>query len=49
MDELEVKLKAFLTAVEGEEPAAVPVMENDDGTINREKTLALPCYDGFVD
>lgn len=49
MDELEVKSKAFLAAGEGEEPAAMPVMENDDGTINREKTLALACYDGFVD
>lgn len=24
-----------------------PIFRNDDGTINREKTLALPCYWNF--
>jgi hypothetical protein len=45
--EFEHELKAYLAQYsEGQEPA-VPVMLNDDGTINREKTLALECYLGF--
>ena len=31
---------------EGQEPA-IPLFKNGDGSINREKTLALPCYSGF--
>lgn len=26
---------------------SAPVFHNDDGTINREKTLTLPCYENF--
>jgi hypothetical protein len=25
-----------------------PIFRNDDGTINRERTLALPCYWNFT-
>jgi hypothetical protein len=32
---------------EGQEPT-VPVFKKADGLIDREKTLALPCYAGFV-
>jgi hypothetical protein len=31
---------------EGESPV-VPLFVNDDGSIDRNKTLALPCYAGF--
>ena len=24
-----------------------PIFKNDDGSINRERTLQLPCYDGL--
>jgi len=33
-------------AADGVEPET-PVFKNDDGSINREKTLALPCYWNF--
>lgn len=47
VDILETGLREFLTESAGEEPAALPLLLNEDGTINREKTLALPCYEGF--
>lgn len=32
---------------EGHKPI-VPVFHNDDGTLNRDKMLALPCFSGFL-
>lgn len=41
------RLTAYLTQFsEGSEPT-VPLFRNDDGSINREKTLALPCFGDF--
>jgi hypothetical protein len=42
-----VSLTAYLAQFsEGAEPI-VPVHYDCDGSINREKTLALPCFAGF--
>lgn len=45
--EFEKQLRDYLARFsEGQEPT-VPLMINDDGTINREKTLGLVCYSDF--
>ena len=42
--EFEKQLRDYLARFsEGQEPT-VPLMINDDGTINQEKTLGLVCY-----
>ncbi|HEY2171250.1 MAG TPA: hypothetical protein VGJ30_16615 [Candidatus Angelobacter sp.] len=46
-DEFIARLAAYLGhAADGVEPET-PIFKNDDGSINREKTLALPCYWNF--
>jgi hypothetical protein len=46
-DEFLVSLAVYLgKSADGIEPGT-PVFKNNDGSINREKTLALPCYAGF--
>jgi hypothetical protein len=45
--EFTASLSAYLAQfAEGHEPT-VPLFKNNDGSIDREKTLALPCYAGF--
>jgi len=45
--EFEKQLRNYLARFsEGQEPT-VPLMINDDGTINHEKTLGLVCYSDF--
>ena len=48
-DEFLTSLAAYLgRSADGIEPKPkTPVFINDDGSINREKTLALPCYWNF--
>jgi len=42
------QLRAYLThSSEGRKPI-VALIRNGDGSIDREKTLALPCYQGRV-
>jgi len=46
-DEFRARLTAYLgRSADGIQPK-IPVFINDDGSINREKTLALPCYWNF--
>ncbi|HEY2363720.1 MAG TPA: hypothetical protein VGK36_21565 [Candidatus Angelobacter sp.] len=46
-DEFIARLSACLSqSTDGIEPET-PIFKNDDGSINREKTLALPCYWNF--
>lgn len=46
--EFVAKLTAYLAQFsEGHEPT-VPLFKNHDGSIDREKTLALPCYSDFL-
>jgi hypothetical protein len=46
-DELLASLAAYLKQFsEGHEPV-VPLFWDDSGSIDREKTLALPCYSEF--
>lgn len=46
-EQFEQQLQDYLSQFsEGIEPT-VPLFKNDDGTIDREKTLALPCFQGF--
>ncbi len=46
-DEFLARLAASLgRSADGIEPET-PIFTNDDGSINREKTLALPCYCNF--
>jgi hypothetical protein len=46
-DEFLARLAAYLgRSADGIEPET-PIFMNDDGSINREKTLALPCYWNF--
>jgi hypothetical protein len=41
------RLTAYLAQFsEGQQPM-VPLFRNDEGSIDREKTLALPCYANF--
>ena len=45
--EFMASLTAYLRQFsEGHEPT-VPLFKNDDGSINREKILALPCFADF--
>jgi hypothetical protein len=45
--EFTASLTAYLAQFsEGYEPM-VPLFKNDDGSIDRAKTLALPCYSNF--
>ncbi len=45
--ELVVHLTAYLAQFsEGQNPV-VPLLTNDDGSINRSKALVLPCYANF--
>jgi hypothetical protein len=45
--EFTASLAAYLAQFsEGPEPM-VPLFKHDDGSIDREKTLALPCYANF--
>ena len=45
--EFAASLTAYLRQFsEGHEPS-VPLFRNDDGSINRDKTLALPCFADF--
>jgi hypothetical protein len=45
--EFVAKLTAYLAQFsEGDKPTA-PLFTKDDGSIDRNKTLALPCYAGF--
>jgi hypothetical protein len=45
--EFEDKLRSYLAQFsEGQRPV-VPLLLNDDGTINRKKTLGLVCYSGI--
>lgn len=43
------RLTAYLAQFSEGQPPAVPLFKNDDGSIDREKTLALPCYANFQD
>jgi len=46
-DEFLARLSTCLgKSADGIEPET-PIFKNDDGSINREKTLALPCYWNF--
>ena len=46
-DEFLARLTAYLgQSADGIEPET-PIFTNDNGSINREKTLALPCYWNF--
>ena len=46
-DEFLARLAAYLgRSADGIEPEP-PIFTNEDGSINREKTLALPCYWNF--
>jgi hypothetical protein len=46
-DEFLTRLAAYLgRSADGIEPET-PIFKNDDGSINREKTLALPCSWNF--
>jgi hypothetical protein len=46
-DEFLARLAGYLgPSADGIAPET-PVLMNDDGSINREKTLALPCYWNF--
>lgn len=46
--EFTVHLTAYLAQFsEGQEPIT-PLFKKDDGSIDRDKTLALPCYAGFA-
>lgn len=43
------RLRSHLSqSKEGIKPV-VPLIKNADGTINREETLSLPCYQNFTD
>ena len=45
--EFVARLTAYLKQFsDGVEPT-VPLFRNDDGSINRERTLALPCFADF--
>ena len=45
--EFAASLAAYLAQFsEGHKPT-VPLFKKDDGSIDRDKTLALPCYSGF--
>ena len=51
MKQTDAEFAAALTAYlkqfsEGQSPV-VPIFTQDDGSIDREKTLALPCYADF--
>ena len=45
--EFTARLTAFLAQfAEGQKPI-IPLFEKPDGSIDRNKTLALPCFSGF--
>lgn len=46
-DEFLARLAAHLSRSADAIEAETPIFKNDDGSINREKTLALPCYWNF--
>jgi hypothetical protein len=47
--EFKARLTTYLAQfAEGHKPI-VPLIKNADGTINREETLALPCYQNISD
>jgi hypothetical protein len=41
------RLTAFLAQFNQGTPPVVPLFINADGSLDRHKTLALPCYAGF--
>jgi len=45
--EFKEKLRAYLAQFSGGRKPIVPLEKNPDGTIDREKTLALPCFADF--
>jgi hypothetical protein len=45
--EFVAKLTAYLAQFSEGDKATVPLFTKDDGSIDRNKTLALPCYAGF--
>jgi len=47
--EFKEKLRAYLGRFSQGHKPIVPLSKNADGTINREKTLALPCYQNFTE
>jgi hypothetical protein len=46
-DEFTASLTAYLAQFSAGQDPVVPLFKNDDGSINREKTLALPCFADF--
>jgi hypothetical protein len=49
MNDLELirRLTAFVAQFSQGAPSALPLFINADGSLDRHKTLALPCYAGF--
>jgi len=41
------QLRDYLAQFSGGRKPIVPLVSNSDGTINRERTLAMPCYADF--
>jgi hypothetical protein len=46
-DEFLARLAAYFGRPADNIEPETPIFTNDDGSINREKTLALPCYWNF--
>jgi hypothetical protein len=46
-DEFHASLAAYLGRSADGIKTETPIFKNDDGSINREKNLALPCYCNF--
>jgi hypothetical protein len=46
-EEFLVRLAACLGRPDGGVEPETPIFKNDDGSIDREKTLSLPCYWNF--
>jgi hypothetical protein len=45
--EFMARLTAYLAQFSERQEPTVPLFKKDDGSIDRNKTLALPCYAGF--
>lgn len=45
--EFTATLRSYLGQFSQSRKPIVPLIRNPDGTIDREKTLALPCYQNF--
>ena len=42
------ELRAYLEAASGVDSAVVPRFTRESGKVDREKTLALPCFEGMT-